>query len=61
MVMDITPRCLAGLTPEVLLKLRRALIERGESDTELKEAIDRLVEMLDEDRPEVQKLADEDE
>ncbi len=41
----IVPRCLAGISPDTLLKLKKLLESQDEKDLELKEAIDRLIDM----------------
>jgi rubrerythrin len=41
----VVPRCLAGISPETLKKLKLLLESQKETDTELKEAIDRMIDM----------------
>lgn len=45
MVMQVVPRCLAGISPQTLKKLKALLESQNETDSELKEAIDRMIDM----------------
>ena len=44
---ETIPRCLAGISPETLKKLKKLLESQDETDTELKEAVDRLIDMAE--------------
>jgi len=43
----ITPRCMAGISPDTLKKLKELLINQKEPDTELNRAVDRMIDMID--------------
>ena len=44
-MMQVVPRCLAGISPETLKKLKTLLESQNENDSELKDAIDRMIDM----------------
>ena len=51
--MHVVPRCLAGISPEALQKLIKLL--ENEPDSELKEAVERLIDMANKEIDEQNK------
>jgi hypothetical protein len=51
----ITPRCLAGLSVEALKKIITLLEENKEEDSELKEAVQRLIDLSQDEIKEIGK------